>query len=91
MKADFGCQMIFLIVVFVINGPNFEEKYGIISCFSLSHVLAYSWSQNDFTTGFFTFETLYFIKASSVKSLGTSIRVHQSSISSIKVRHQFLK
>ena len=55
LKADFGCQIIFLIVVFVINGQNLEEKYGIISCFSLSQVFAYSWSQKDLTTGFFTF------------------------------------
>jgi hypothetical protein len=26
LKADFGCQIIFLIVVFVIKGPNLEEK-----------------------------------------------------------------
>jgi hypothetical protein len=73
------------------KGPNFDEKYGIISCFSLSHVLAYSNSQNDFTTGLVILEVLYFIKASSTKSLGTSIRVHPSSLSSIRVKHPFLK
>jgi hypothetical protein len=26
LKADFGCPIIFLIVVFVINGQNLEEK-----------------------------------------------------------------
>jgi site-specific recombinase XerD len=29
LKADFGCQMILRIVEFVINGPNFAEKYGM--------------------------------------------------------------
>jgi hypothetical protein len=81
----------FLIVVLVIKGPNLAEKYGIISCFSLSQVLAYSCSQKDFTTGFFTLLTLYFIKASSTKSLGTSIKVHHSSSSSIKVKAQLRK
>jgi hypothetical protein len=73
------------------NGPNLEEKYGIISCFSLSQVLAYSCSQKDLTTGFLTLDVLYFIKASSTKSLGTSIRVQPSSRSSISVKHPFLK
>jgi hypothetical protein len=91
LKADFGCPIIFLIVVFVIKGQNLDEKYGIISCFSLSQVEAYSCSQKDFTTGFLIFEVLYFIKASSTKSLGTSIKVQPSSTSSIKVKHQFLK
>ena len=37
--------MMLRMVVFVMNGPNFEEKYGIISCFSRSPVEAYSWSE----------------------------------------------
>ena len=91
LKADFVCQMIFLMSLLVLNDTNFAEKYGMISCFSLSPIALNVFSRRFFTVGFFTFFVLYSLYVSSVKSLTISSSVGLSSKSSSSVRLQYLK
>jgi hypothetical protein len=75
----------------VLNDTNLDEKYGIISAFSLSHIELYVLSHQFLTTAFVTFAVLISLYVSSVKSLTTSRRVGLSSKSSRIVSDPYLK
>ena len=91
LNADFVCQIIFLMILLVLNDTNFAEKYGMISSFSLCPIALNVFSHRFFTTGLVTFFNLYSLYPSSVNNLTTSSRVGLSSKSSNKVRLPYLK
>lgn len=91
LKADLVCPMMFLINLLVLKDTNFAEKYGMISCFSLSPIALNVLSRRFFTVGFVTFLILYSLYHSSVKSLTTSKSVGLSSKSSSSVSDPYLK
>gem|GEM_PF-1097634 len=59
-KELLTCQIILRIIVLVVNPQNLAAQNGIISHFSLSHILANVWFHQDFTIGFFTVLILSF-------------------------------
>jgi hypothetical protein len=75
----------------VLNDTNLEEKYGIISAFSLSPIALYVLSHQFLTTALVTFAVFISLNVSSVNNLTTSSRVGLSSKSSSMVRLPYLK